>query len=344
MGVHGITGSLSLPLVFLFLVSSSLPSLTISASSSVRCHPDDKTALLKIKQSFTSKFPSDVTPWDPNTDCCDWGYVQCDDQTNRVNVLNIFNTGMDRIPEAIGDLPYLEILQLQRVTKISGSIPYSITKLQNLKIIRMWRINLSGSIPEFLTQLKNLESLDLSYNRLSGPIPASLANLQKLRYLYLDWNKLTGRIPDSFGRFNTTGGFSLDLSNNLLSGEVPASLAEFNYVSIDLSYNKLVGDVSVLLRENGAAQNVYLSNNLFDFDLSKVRFPKNLSFLKLSHNRIRGSIPEQITELPSLQVFDVSYNRLCGRIPVGGNVQNIAVGYFIHNKCLCGPPLPNQCK
>nr|DAD42251.1 TPA_asm: hypothetical protein HUJ06_000481 [Nelumbo nucifera] len=108
-------------------------------------------------------------------------------------------------------------------------------------------------------------------------------------------------------------------------------------------YNKLTGDASMLLRPDSSVRWIVLSDNRLNFDMSKVRFPQNLTGLYLSHNRIRGSIPEEITKLELLQVFDVSYNRLCGRIPVGGNVQQLGNYSFVHNRCLCGPPLPDEC-
>nr|DAD33385.1 TPA_asm: hypothetical protein HUJ06_012236 [Nelumbo nucifera] len=46
------------------------------------------------------------------------------------------------------------------------------------------------------------------------------------------------------------GGFSMFLSHNQLSGEIPKSLGQFNVSRIDLSYNNLVGDTSILFREN----------------------------------------------------------------------------------------------
>ncbi|XP_010265823.1 PREDICTED: polygalacturonase inhibitor-like [Nelumbo nucifera] len=342
----GSGGSLPLRfLLFLLLVSSPLLLSPVLSASSVRCHPADRAALLRIKDSFSQESPDNFTSWDPNINCCNWAFVQCDDKTNRVNSLTIQQTGVRHIPAAIGDLPYLERLTFEDFPKLTGSIPSSFTKLQNLKLFQIWNSGLSGPIPEFLSELRNLEYLELSQSKLSGPIPSSLANLRKLATLVLKSNKLTGHIPDSFGRFNTdvTGGFTLDLSHNQLFGEIPRSLGQLDYMTIDLSYNRLVGDASLLFKENGAAQYIYLSNNDFDFDLSKVRFPQNLTFLVLTHNKVRGSIPEQVTELDSLLLFDVSYNRLCGKIPVGGNIQKLGIFSFLHNRCLCGPPLPIKC-
>ncbi|XP_019054312.1 PREDICTED: polygalacturonase inhibitor-like [Nelumbo nucifera] len=333
------TPLLSVLLLFL-LVSCSLPSLTLSAYS-FRCHASDKRVLWKIKKSL--KIPHYFDSWNPSTDCCNWNYVGCD-PSDRVTQILFYNIHTPfKIPEAVGDLPFLKTLDFDDIPNFTGSIPYSITKLQNLEILRIWNTSLSGPIPEFLSQLKNLRYLHLGYNQLSGPIPSSLANLNKLQSLDLLSNKFTGTIPDSFGSFKDGeyGVFSLHLSHNQLSGGIPTSI---NVSSIDLSHNKLSGDASMLLRENGAAEWIYLSHNQLDFDLTKVKFPKNLKVLDLSHNQIHGNIPKQLINKLDLESMDLSYNQLCGKIPFGGNVQKMGAKSFAHNRCLCGPPLPNKCK
>nr|DAD29914.1 TPA_asm: hypothetical protein HUJ06_031382 [Nelumbo nucifera] len=322
----------------LLLVSASLPSLTLS--SSVRCNPHDKKVLLRIKKSINN--PNALLPWDPEIDCCDWDYIVCNPQTYRVTQLAFFQAYIPgQIPSAIGDLPYLETLSFDEVTQLNGTIPYSITKLRNLKLFRLNWTPFSGPIPEFLGQLKNLDYLDLGYNQFSGPIPASLGDLPKLENLYLNRNNLTGKIPDSLGKLKSNLTW-FDLSHNQLSGKIPKSLGEMNSKAIILSNNKLVGDASMVFKAKGTTEQIDLSLNQFDFDVSRVRFPKTLTYLDLSHNRIRGSIPKQVTEL-NLQFMNVSYNRLCGKIPVGGTLQQFSVDSFVHNKCLCGTPLP-KCK
>jgi hypothetical protein len=64
--------------------------------------------------------------------------------------------------------------------------------------------------------------------------------------------------------------------------------------------------------------------------------------LDLNHNNITGSIPVEMTAL-NLQFLNVSYNRLCGKIPVGGKLQSFDYSSYFHNRCLCGSPLPS-CK
>ncbi|KAF6145635.1 hypothetical protein GIB67_018741 [Kingdonia uniflora] len=229
---------------------------------------------------------------------------------------------------------------------MTGSIPQTITKLKNLKMLRLSWTNLSGPVPEFLSQLNELTFLDLSFNQFSGEIPANLGKLTKLDALHLDRNRLTGPIPDSFGRF--TGSVpDMYLSHNQLTGSIPKSLGNMGFGRIDLSRNKLTGDASMLFNLNGSTQTIDLSRNMLEFDLSKVEFPKSLISLDLNHNQIFGSIPKQITELHGLQFLNVSYNQLCGEIPNTWNLtfrpEAFDESSYIHNRCLCGLPLSIKC-
>lgn len=57
--------------------------------------------------------------------------------------------------------------------------------------------NLTGSIPESMSKLNNLKVLKLEFNELSGEIPQELGMLQNLLAVNISYNKLTGRLPSS---------------------------------------------------------------------------------------------------------------------------------------------------
>ncbi|KAG8370346.1 hypothetical protein BUALT_Bualt14G0107400 [Buddleja alternifolia] len=305
-----------------------------------RCNPDDKKILLKIKEAFNN--PYHLASWDPNTDCCYWYVVECDRKTNRINNLHLFAANVSgQIPESISELPYLESLTFHKITNLTGTIPRSLTRLTHLKSLRISWTNISGSVPSFLSELKNLTFLDLSFNNFSGSIPPSLANLKNLDGLRLDRNKLTGAIPQSFGDLSASLQY-LYLSHNQLSGTIPRAWGDLNFTSIELQRNRIEGDISFLFGKNKTIQIADFSRNMLQFDISNVEFPDSLTTLDLNHNRITGSLPDNLARLDSLSL-NVSYNRLCGRIPVGGRLQTLDYTSYFHNRCLCGAPLPD-CK
>lgn len=190
--------------------------------------------------------------------------------------------------------------------------------------------------------------LDLSFNKLTGHIPPSLSKFPKISAIDLSRNQLTGPIPESFGHFpNTVTSPAILLSHNKLSGDIPGSLANTNFFRVDLSRNNFTGDASMFFGRNKGGDTIVLSRNNFEFNFSRVSFAESLVTLDISHNRIYGNIPLQITEDFMLQQLNVSYNRLCGEIPTGWKLRYRSEGFdyssFFHNRCLCGTPL-DVCK
>jgi hypothetical protein len=107
-----------------------------------------------------------------------------------------------------------------------------------------------------------------------------------------------------------------------------------------LAYNKLKGDASILFGYNKKTSIIDISGNNFEFDFGRIKLSKTITTLDVSHNKIYGNFPSGMNNVTSL---NVSYNRLCGKIPKVGYFNTFNVSSFIHNKCLCGPPLPG-CK
>ncbi|KAI3972324.1 hypothetical protein MKW92_035229 [Papaver armeniacum] len=313
-------------LILLFLATTTTL-ISPSHGALGKCNPSDYKALMNIKKSLNN--PYELTSWEPNTDCCRWYVVKCDLNTNRITEFSLFQRttvgGLSgQIPSSVGDLPYLE---------------RSITKLKHLISLDLTYLSLSGPVPNFLNQLTTLTYLDLSFNQFTGSIPPNLSELENLESIDLSRNRLTGSIPESFGRFPGPIIPHLFLSHNQLSGPIPKSLGSLDYGRIDLSRNRFAGDASVFFNaKHGLTSYIDLSRNQFEFDLSKVKFPKSLTWLDLSHNKIFGRIPEEIKGL-ELQVLNVSYNHLCGKIPYGGKMQSFDNTDYFHNKCLCGPPM-----
>ncbi|KAG6393235.1 hypothetical protein SASPL_147471 [Salvia splendens] len=284
--------------------------LHISAAARL-CRWDDRAALTAFKNSFTN--PNPFPTWDPAFDCCDWYGVKCNDTTSRVISLDIASHGSltGPIPSSLANLTYLQNLCLHKIPNLVGQTPPSLTKIPNLRFRVISWTNISGPIPHFLAQIKNLAYLDLSFNRLSGTLPPSLPTLPYLFAIDLSRNQLTGPIPEAFGHFQKAAGFqALDLSHNKLFGPLPSSLTNVPFSSVDVCRNNLTGDTSVFFGKGKAASRIDISRNGFEFDLSKESFMESLDMLDISHNRIYGEIPKQITEAVYFQFLNVSYNRL----------------------------------
>ncbi|KAH7655817.1 Leucine-rich repeat-containing N-terminal plant-type protein [Dioscorea alata] len=302
--------------------------------SSDNCHSAEKKALLKLKAGFGNP---EILNWTSATSCCSWPGVTC--LSGRVLSLGLANLS-GSISPAIAGLSFLTRLNIEESPNLTGPIPNSITKLP-LTYLAIKSTSLSGPIPSFLGDLNKLSLLDLSNNHLTGPIPDSITSLPDLSTLVLSNNKLTGTIPPSLFH-GLTSRTSLDLSNNRLTGNVPRSIGDANFEYIYLSGNRFSGDISFLFGDQSKhLTEIDLSRNMFEMNMSSLTFPSPLVLMDLSQNIIYGSIPTSITGLEQLTLFNVSYNRLCGRIPTGGRMNLFDASCYVHNKCLCGTPLPS---
>ncbi|MCL7036793.1 hypothetical protein MKW94_021568 [Papaver nudicaule] len=149
--------------------------------------------------------------------------------------------------------------------------------------------------------------------------------------------KLSGQISPSIGDLPYLE--NIVFRNFNITGSIPQSITKLKHLRmLELSHLGLSGPVPNFLNQLTSLDYLDLSSNQLAFDLTKVKFPKSLTWLILSHNKIFGGIPEEMKAL-DLSHLDVSYNNLCGRIPYGGKMQSFEASSFSHNKCLCGPPM-----
>ncbi|KAJ4817429.1 Polygalacturonase inhibitor 1 [Rhynchospora pubera] len=310
--------------------------LHIYLSFSLDCNAADRKALLNIKSELGN--PPELSAWLPATNCCTWSNVYCTDTGRIYNIYLISLNVSTTIPPSLGNLPELETIQLQAMPGLYGTIPPSFSKLAKLQLLLLTNTSVSGVIPDFLSRT-NLSALDLSYNKFSGPIPLSLSKLPNLRFLDLSGNSLSGRIPP--GLLHGTFRF-LYLDRNKLSGDIPQDYGNGDLDTIDLSHNRLTGDPSFLFGITKPTTKIDLSWNQLEFDLTRVVFPHYLEYLDLSHNRIKGKVSKSLQDV-KLRFLNLSYNELCGEIPNRRFMVNYQADSYIHNKCLCGTPLP-PCK
>lgn len=245
------------------------------------------------------------------------------------------------IPDFLGRMKALTYIDFTN-NAFSGPIPSSLAQLPNLQNLILQNNQLTGPIPGFLTRMSSLTEITIGGNNFKGTISPAFSNLPNLAVLDLAQSGLTGSIPDSFGSFKNPN-LKLRLSANRLSGPIPRSLGRANMSGIILALNKFTGDASFLFgKDKTMLREIDIAFNHFEFNLSNVDLPQGIKVLDISRNKIYGSLPKRLGQLP-LQTLDVSHNRLCGMIPTGRRLKRFSPDSFSHNKCLCGPPLP-PCK
>ncbi|GAU31564.1 hypothetical protein TSUD_333400 [Trifolium subterraneum] len=230
------------------------------------------------------------------------------------------------IPAGLGQLHNLRTIDLS-YNQLSGTIPPSIGKLPALNNLILRHNRLTGSVPSFASA-QNLNRLDLKHNSLTGSL-ARDSLPSSLQYLSLSWNQLTGNVDRVLYRLNRLN--YLDLSLNRFTGPIPAQLFSFpltnlqlernqlcgpvepfNEVTIqtvDLSYNKLSGEISPLL---ASVQNLYLNNNGFTGEVPgsfvERLLAANMQILYLQHNYLTGIVINPTAEIPLSSSLCLQYN------------------------------------
>lgn len=289
---------------------------------------------------------------------------------NLSSCISLYNLAIDRnffeghIPLQLGSLPKLVTLYI-RNNNLTGRIPDSIGNLTSLQELYISYNFMEGQIPNSMAQLRNLKMLGLSANFLSGEFPAVLYNLSSLVLVSLSFNNFTGTLRSSIGS-DLPNLQLLYLANNYFTGLLPVSLTNASALQrFDVPHNKFSGEVPGMF---GKLQNLSWFNvgknhlgEEKEYDLSFLSSLTNCSkseFLAFDDNRfggtfpniiqnmsrtlirlvvgtndIRGSIPEDITNLFHLIMLSIAETSLTGNIPTSiGKLSSLGTLHFYSNQ------------
>ncbi|TYJ12033.1 hypothetical protein E1A91_A11G320300v1 [Gossypium mustelinum] len=178
---------------------------------------------------------------------------------------------------------------------------------------------LTGQIPEELANLSNLTSLILENNRLSGFLLAALGNLSKIERLHLSSNYFTGEIPDTFASLTSLKEFRI--SDNDFIGQIPEFIFR-NWTNLEQIYMEGSGLSGPIPSINATLENLeYII--ISDLNGTETSFPQlliNASLPKLKRVMLRscnvtGEIPASFGRFTTINILDLSFNRLRGKIP-----------------------------
>lgn len=188
-------------------------------------------------------------------------------------------------------LRMLNLSHQRGLTRLQGTLPDHITRLNELTGIYIQQNQFTGALPLEIWRLTSLEFLQAQGNELSGPIPHGIGFLSKLRSLQLNHNRIGGTLPDTFATMEYLHELLLD--NNLISGSVPEALGHLPRLRL-LS-----------------AEDNRISGSLPD-SIGSLQYIDQLLF---KQNRIAGPLPPTLGKLSSLHVLDLSHNNLTHSLP-----------------------------
>ncbi|CAD6341700.1 unnamed protein product [Miscanthus lutarioriparius] len=352
-------------LVHVFLGIQLSYSLTTYSSNQtslpVRCRPDQASALLRLKSSFSTDGwgPFDredvctaLASWQADTDCCGWEGIHCGHHADgRVTTLDLGHCGLESgtLHPALFDLTSLRHLDLSW-NSFNGSQLRAdgFERLTELVHLNLSSCGFDGQIPHAIGQLTKLVTLDLStemylfeeyddvlslaswsrewqlYNELYGRIPESFADLHSLSVLRLTYNFLDGWLPSRiFQNKNLT---AIDVRYNFkLSGSLPNFSSDSIIVDLLVTGTNFSGPVPSSISNLRSLNNLGIASTYFSQELpSSIGELRSLSSLQVSGTGMVGAIPSWIANLTSLIELQFSDCSLSGEVPSSiGNLKNL---------------------
>ncbi|XP_037493924.1 probable LRR receptor-like serine/threonine-protein kinase RFK1 isoform X4 [Jatropha curcas] len=310
--------------VFLIIALSCFKLLRFTGAKLVQEEVDALEEITRTMGSTYWKFNADsceidavgVTPVPPtnakhNIECqCNNGNV------NDCHVIKIMLKGYNLpgvLPSQLVKLPYIQEIDFA-YNFLNGSIPREWASL-GLTLISVLVNRLSGEIPKELGNITTLKYLSLEANQFSGVIPSELGKLTNLQTLMLSSNKFIGNLPVSFARL--TNVTDLRINDNNFNGTIP------NFVQNWKKLTRLEMHASGL--EGPIPSDISLLNNLVELRISDLQGPSqgfpnlsnmtDITRLVLRNCNISGKLPAYIWKMKNLEMLDMSFNKLVGRLP-----------------------------
>nr|GMD30734.1 receptor-like protein EIX2 [Ipomoea batatas] len=294
---------------------------------------------------------------------------ECLGKVKNLYSLNLANNNFfGEIPLSIGHLNKMDSLHL-RSNRFDGEFPVFLKNCTSLMVLDLGNNYFTGGIPAWIGEsLKELRILCLDSNELEGSIPINICQLQFIHIIDLSSNHLSGSIPTCFNSTMTTYdelmpnmetfGYSQQIYGILNSveevffdyewlvwkgTEVEYSKNLIFMKFIDLSNNKLVGEIPVEITDLHMLNSLNLSRNKLTGSIpDKIGQMSSLESLDLSNNQLSGAIPFSLASISFLAHLDLSNNNLSGCIPLGTQLQGFTDAYQ-GNSELRGPPLLTKC-
>ncbi|XLU99840.1 receptor-like protein 6 isoform X2 [Arachis hypogaea] len=254
--------------------------------------------------------------------------------------------------------------------KLYGQLPRALVNCRMLEFLGVSHNHFNDSFPFWLGSLPKLKVVSLRDNEFHGAIMCPLKyTFPHLRIIHLSQNgfsmKLTSEIIMCFKSMIISNKGQLDFKDvihsenthmdiNLRSFSMSNKGVVMDYlgsqylhhmVAIDLSCNKISGEIPDIMGSLNGLVVLNLSSNMFIGSIpSSLGKLSNLEVLDLSLNRLSGNIPQQLTGLTFLDFFNVSFNNLSGPIPENGQFFTFDNNSFEGNKDLCGIQLLKKCE
>lgn len=217
---------------------------------------------------------------------------------------------------------------------LKGDFYADLEKMEFLLGLCLGVNSISGKFEKIIANIpKNILRLSLAYNDIHGSIPERLSNYAPiLSKLQLSGCRVSGNIPKSIGDLQNLT--VLSIGETKIQGWIPQSVSKLtNLWFLDLEALALNGDISVFENLNKLSF-LHLSSNKLKGTIPRdigQRYPELVELL-LQNNQLSGPLPRSIGLLNKLVTLNVARNNLTGFLPIQLSHLNLEVLILSSNK------------
>ncbi|KAF8376776.1 hypothetical protein HHK36_031556 [Tetracentron sinense] len=256
-----------------------------------------------------------------------------------LQVLDLSNNSLSGlIPPCLADKSVsLNILNLRR-NGLNGTFSLTFPNGCNLRTLDLNGNRLEGQVSRTLNNCIGLEVLDLGNNQLNDTFPYWLGSLPQLRVLVLRSNKFHGSIKNTGTNCTFPMLQIVDLSSNDFTGSLP-SQCFLCWKGMIISENEVQSKLKHQILRFGFLELSHLyyqdavTVTLKALEMELVKILTVFASIDFSNNSFRGGIPDEIGDLKSLYVLNLSRNDLTDQIPSSlGNLKQLESLDLSNNK------------
>ena len=308
------------------VTNEALPNLNLVSKSFGMPDPRLNDSLVLVDFYHAMSGEEWNNPWDLNLPMDQWKGVNL--LQNRVAEIWLFRQNVSGIiPENFSELDKLNTLSLSN--NALDSIPPVIGEIEFLNVLNLSYNNLKGEIPDWIYTMENLFELDISNNNLVGELSYKIKNLKHLWRLEIGNNSISGFLPDVWDQLPFLTNLDIALAN--ISLPLPATLFELpdltrlvvDDIPFNESFDERIWDFSSLIFlsaincglksmsgdvSNLSMKTIVLRQNQFKIIPPVLYDISSLVSVNLAQNNIASLSEAGLEKLPELHTLSLNRN------------------------------------
>ncbi len=175
------------------------------------------------------------------------------------------------LPEPLSNWVNIEYFSIAN-NLISGTLPASYSSWTNIIRFEVFNNDLEGTIPDSYSSFTQIENFSADTNNLTGSLSPNFSLWVNLEIFNVSRNELSGNFPPAYDQWTNLSRFNA--FENDFSGTIPATYNQWNNLTnFNVNNNELEGTIPDFTIIPGFTQNLYISDNRFQFGDFENEFP-----------------------------------------------------------------------